>query len=397
MEQEGTAYKKLILSIVLTGISAFGAQYCIQPVIKLVAAYYGRGSDGAGIIMGASLMGMAVMLLALVAVSDRLPIKKCILASLCTTIGTTLATYFIESFYLFVAIRFLQGAVLALVPILTIRYARQNSPLSRQGFSVSMYICGVTLGGLSGRLVMGFLTDFMPWKNALLLLGSFYAILVVAEFHLLLDDKKNPQPADKPKASRLRLRSREGAALIAICCFGFCYSDCFFIIFNYVPYIFSAPPYNFSNTMISLIYLIQIFGSVGSFVAGRLHARFGPYKITYTCLTAIGCGALLALLPAITWKMLGLVIITMFFFAIQAMGGVMSSGISEEHRGSCTAAYMFTFYMGGGIITSIGGYLYKYYGWNSLIAVELVLVTSAGLVLAKFMKLRRALDTKEGQ
>ena len=66
MNNEGDSnFTKSILGISLTGIAAFGMQYCLQPIIKDVAAYYGRGADGAGIIMGASLLGMAAMLLRL--------------------------------------------------------------------------------------------------------------------------------------------------------------------------------------------------------------------------------------------------------------------------------------------------------------------------------------------
>ena len=76
MQAEKLDFYKSIVGILLTGISAFSAQYCIQPVIKEVAADFGRGADGAGVIMSASLLGMAAMLLVLVYISDKLPQKK---------------------------------------------------------------------------------------------------------------------------------------------------------------------------------------------------------------------------------------------------------------------------------------------------------------------------------
>lgn len=386
--EEDSNFTKSILGISLTGIAAFGAQYCLQPIIKDVAAYYGRGADGAGLIMGASLLGMAAMLLVLVYISDRLPIKKCILGSLCFALACTFSVWFIEDLYVFIVNRFLQGAVLAMIPVLTITYARLHSTPEKAGFAVSMYICGMTLGGLSGRLAMGILADYFPWKTALMLLGAIYAVIVALEFWLLQPDKPRTV-AGKTQDSHFDFFSYQGLKLLAVCLFGFSFSDCFFIVFNFIPYIFSAPPYNFSHTLISMIFLIQIFGSFSSFVSGRLHARFGAYKLAYAGLSLIGIGALSTLLDGVAPKCAGLIIINLGFFATQSMGSVMSSGISEAHKSSCTAAYMFTYYTGASVITSIGGYLYRAFGWNALIAVEIAEISFAALFLTWFIWLNK--------
>lgn len=388
MSNNEGSFTKSIFGITLTGVSAFGAQYCLQPIIKDVAAYYGRGADGAGLIMGASLLGMAAMLLVLVYISDRLPIKKCILGSLCFALACTFSVWFIEDLYIFIVNRFLQGAVLAMIPVLTITYARLHSVPEKAGFAVSMYICGMTLGGLSGRLAMGILADYFPWKTALMLLGFIYSLFVALEFWLLQPDKPRSVNA-KQKQRSFDFFSCQGLKLLAICLFGFSFADCFFIVFNFIPYIFSAPPYNFSHTLISMIFLIQIFGSLSSFVSGRLHARYGAYKLAYSGLTLIGIGAALAFFDGVVIKCMGLIIINLGFFATQSMGSVMSSGISEEHKSSCTAAYMFTYYAGASVITSIGGYLYRAYGWNALIGVEFAEITAAAIFLTWFIWLNK--------
>lgn len=389
ISENDNSFTKSIFGIVLAGISAFGAQYCIQPIIKDVATYYGRGADGAGLIMGASLMGMAAMLLVLVYISDRLPIKKCILGSLSFALACTFSVWFIEDLYVFIVNRFLQGAVLAMIPVLTITYARLHSSPEKAGFAVSMYICGMTLGGLSGRLAMGILADYFPWKLALMLLGATYAIFVVAEFWLLQPDKPRAVTTAKSSVKHFDFFSYQGLKLLAVCLFGFSFADCFFIVFNFIPYIFSAPPYNFNHTLISMIFLIQIFGSFSSFVSGKLHAKFGAYKLAYAGLALIGIGALSTLLDGVAIKCAGLIIINLGFFTTQSMGSVMSSGISDEHKSSCTAAYMFCYYMGASVITSIGGYLYRVFGWNALIAVEIAEISFAALFLMWFIYLNR--------
>lgn len=387
MTKEKHDFYKSILGILLTGITAFSAQYCIQPVINDVAAAFDRGSEGAGIIMSASLMGMAAMLLVLVYISDKLPQKKSILGSLAIAVVTTLLSATVTNFYIFVALRFLQGAILALVPVCTIAYAREHSPEGQDGFAVSMYICGMSLGGLSGRFLMGFLADLMSWRTALTGIGIACFIFTVAEIWLLEADKPRTAAEKKAVAKPFPFFSKQGLPLIAICLFGFAFADCFFIVFNFLSYAFSVPPYNFSHTLIGMLFLIQIFGSFSSFVAGKLYRRFGAYAISRCSLLLIAVGALCTLHASVFMKVLGLIIINLGFFANQSMGSTMASGISQEHKASCTAAYMFTYYMGASIVTVIGGYLYRTYGWFSLICVELTEVTCALIALTWFISL----------
>lgn len=388
-------FYKFILGIMLAGISAFSAQYCIQPVIKEVAADFGRGADGAGVIMSMSLLGMAAMLLVLVYISDKLPQKKCIVGSLLFSVATTLIACFVTSYPVFLVLRFLQGAILALIPVSTIAYARSHAAQEQVGFAVSMYICGMSLGGLAGRLLMGTLADFMPWRTAFGGIGLGCLVLSLAELWLLKTDLPKVHSETKQVHKHFPIFSREGLPLIAICLFGFSFADCFFIVFNFIPYVFSAPPYNFNHTLIGMLFLIQIFGSFSSFVAGRLHKRFGAYKISCCSLILIAIGALSTLHASVFMKVLGLIIINLGFFANQSMGSTMSSGISEEHKASCTAAYMFSYYMGASVITAIGGYLYREFGWIALICTELMEVSCALVMLFWFIKLMQ--KRKQGQ
>lgn len=389
MQAEKFDFYKSIVGILLTGISAFSAQYCIQPVIKEVAADFGRGADGAGVIMSASLLGMAAMLLVLVYISDKLPQKKCIIGSLLISVATTLTASVVTNYHIFLILRFFQGAILALIPVCTIAYARSHSKPEQAGFAVSMYICGMSLGGLSGRLIMGVLADCMPWRVALGGIGCVCLGLSLAEIWLLKADKPKLLAAAKNSSKHFPIFSKEGLPLVAICLFGFSFSDCFFIVFNFIPYVFSAPPYNFNHTLIGLLFLIQIFGSFSSFVAGRLHKRFGAYKISFCSLLLIACGALSTLHASVWMKVLGLIVINLGFFANQSMGSTMSSGISEEHKASCTAAYMFMYYMGASVVTAIGGYLYRAYGWSALIWTELTEVSCALVMLFWFIHLMK--------
>jgi len=394
MEASKYEFYKSILGIVLTGVTAFSAQYCIQPVINDVASSFSRGAEGAGIIMSASLLGMAAMLLLLVYISDKLPQKKSILGSLLFAVGTTIASAIVTNFYIFVGLRFLQGAILALIPVCTIAYAREHSPIGQDGFAVSMYICGMSLGGLSGRFIMGLLADFMSWRIALSGIGITCLLFTLAVAWLLKQDKVKSADEKQASSKSFPFFSREGLPLLAICCFGFAFSDCFFIVFNFLSYVFSAPPYNFNHTLIGMLFLIQIFGSFSSFVAGKLYKRFGAYKISCCSLIMIASGALCTLHASVFMKVLGLIIINLGFFANQSMGSTMASGISQEHKASCTAAYMFTYYMGASTITALGGYLYRSYGWTALICVELAEVSCALAALYCFIKLMSKRERK---
>ena len=374
-----------LATVVLAPMTAFGAQYCMQPVIKLISASFGRGAEGAGVIMSAAMLGMALTLFVLIGISDRLPVKKCVVGALFFAAAATIAAPLINSFYLFFAVRVLQGAILSVIPVLVISYARRSVVEELAGYAVSLYVCGVTIGGLSGRLSMSFLTDLVGWRQGMLYLGSVYVVFACLVLFLMQPDDqlRVEQAKDKEGGS---IFCRENLPLVGVCALAFCFSGCYFPVFNYVPYVFSVAPYNFSNTVIGMFFAIQLFGTLGSFIAGKMHAKLGAGKIV-----AIGLAMILAgiwtttLVPAVV-KIAGLIMLTMGFYAMYAMIGGLAGKVAVRNKAGATAAFMFCSYMGGTFFSVGSGYAFASIHWWGLVVQVTAEVIVCGAILGWLKK-----------
>lgn len=64
-----------------------------------------------------------------------------------------------------------------------------------------------------------------------------------------------------------------------ICFIAFSIMGSFVAIYNFIPFVLRAAPYNFSQSLIGLIFLVQIFGSLSSAMSGKLIYRFGTVKV----------------------------------------------------------------------------------------------------------------------
>ena len=379
-------YYKVIAVVMLSPITALGAQYCIQPVIKLISVSFGRGPEGAGLIMSACLLGMALALLALVGISERLPVKKCVIGALGFGCLTTAGAMLVKSFTLFLVLRALQGAILAVIPVLAVAYARRILPKEKVGFAVSMYVCGGSIGGLSGRLMMGVLADWVGWEKAMLYLGSLYFLFTLLILYLMKPDKELAPLESQQMGQQPDFFSRENLPLLWVCLFGFSFGGCFLSVFNFIPYVFSAPPYSFSTSVIGMLFTLQVVGTFSSFAAGKLHSCFGPGKIMLANLLLILAGIWISVLVPVLAKILGLVLIIGGFFAVHAMASGVCGQVARVNKAGATAAYMFFYYSGASIMTAACGYLYAAWGWWGIVGLITALVAVSCAILSCLWK-----------
>lgn len=380
-------YHKSLAGIILAGISTLCAQYCIQPVIKSVAAAFGKGAEGAGIIMSAGMIGMAIMLLLLVYISDKLPIKKLIVASIVIASATTIAVMIISNFTLLLITRAIQGAVLAVVPVLAIAYGRNNLPSEYVAYGASMYVMGTTLGGMTGRLFIGISADLVGWRNGMLYLGFLLLLIALAECWLLdSDNGKTAAKGDKKADANESIFCKENLPLAAVCLMGFTFSDCYIATFNYIPYVFSAAPYNFSHSIIGFIYLIQIFGAFGSFVTGKMLKKHGAFQICMLCFVTMLLGIGLSMTVNIIPKFLGLAMLTFGFFGAHGVMSGLSGKVAVKKKTGAAAAYMFCYYLGMSSMTALSGFLYRAFAWYGIVGLIVTEVVLSIVILTAVKK-----------
>lgn len=86
---------------------------------------------------------------------------------------------FVPNYYFLLFVRVLQGLVLAGLPAVAMAYLSEEIAPANLGIAMGLYISGNSVGGMSGRIFIGMLSDYFNWRIAL---GSIVKILGIAIF-----------------------------------------------------------------------------------------------------------------------------------------------------------------------------------------------------------------------
>jgi YNFM family putative membrane transporter len=217
------------------------------------------------------------------------------LVSMCVASILNLIAPFLSDWHAFLVLRALEGLILGGVPAVAMAYLAEEIDPKGLGMAMGIYISGTAIGGLSGRVVIGFLTDMFGWHTALGAMGAF-GLLAALGFAVLLPASRNfvRRPGFQV---RYHLRAWGGhlkhAGLPYVFLIGAFAMGCFVTVFNYVGFRLSDEPYSLSQSQIGLIFVVYLCGSVMSSIAGALSDRLGRGPVLVVGVLLAGLGVVL--------------------------------------------------------------------------------------------------------
>ena len=269
-----------------------------------------------------------------------------------------------------VLLRFLEGAFLGGVAGVAVAYITEETHAGSMAAATGTYISGTSLGGLSGRLVSGPITDLTgSWRLGI---GSALALSVVAAlvFVLVVPPARRfvPRRTSLGEVSRLALAHLRNPRLLTVFVQAFCLMGAFVTVYNYLGFRLEGEPFGLSPTVTSLLFLSYLAGTWSSHRATRSAARFGRR------LVLVGAGALMLGGLALTWVsavaviIVGLVLLTAGFFAGHAVASAAAGMLATEGRVQATALYTFFYYAGSSLLGWLGGILFAAGGWTAVSA-----------------------------
>lgn len=370
-------YRRSLAAIILTGASAFSMEYCLQPVISHIAATFTLNPAQASLAVSAAMLGMALMLLLLTAFAGRLPRRKMLAGSLILSSAVLLGVGFTGSFAAVVALRFVQGCILAMVPVLTMAYVNEEFAAEKIRFGIGLYVAGTTLGGLSGRILASVLTDYIGWQHAVMALSLLSVAAGVLVWFLL------PQEKHHTKAAAVKFTavfSKGSKQLLCLCAAAFFMMGAFVAVYNFIPYVLKDAPYNLSQSAIGFLFTVQLCGTFSSSLAAKLSAQYSSSKIINICLAFLAGGALLTLHHMLVIKIIGLAILTAGLFGAHAAASGWCGQLAED-KAAAGSLYMFSYYGGASILGSLGGIFYSSLGWVSVVAMAVLAAAVARLAV----------------
>jgi MFS transporter, YNFM family, putative membrane transport protein len=376
------------IAVAIAGFCTFLNLYSPQALLPALAWEFGVGAAEISTIMTASTLAIALTAPFTGAIADVLGRKRVIAAAMLAVVVPTIGAAFAPDVQALVVWRFIQGLLLPPIFAVTVAYIGDEWPATQVAGVAGIYIAGSSLGGFCGRFLPGLLSDLISWRAAFLALAGLSFVGALALALLLPREKRFVRSPGLSASARGMLRHLRNPQLLATYGIGFGVLFNFIAVFTYVSFHLAAAPYHFSSTLLGLIFVTYLAGTVVAPMTGWMVARLGRQRFILALIAAWAGGALLTLLPPIAAIIAGLTLCAGCGMLCQTVATGYVTEIANEGRSSAVGLYVTSFYAGGSMGAFLPGLVWERGGWPATIA--LVVTMLAAMALIATLAYRRA-------
>ncbi|HEX8995183.1 MAG TPA: MFS transporter [Ktedonobacterales bacterium] len=386
--RRGTAaFRRANLAMFLAGCGIFSILYCTQPVLPELSRQYALAPVMASLSVSLPTAGMAVAMLLMSTLSEVWGRTRLMTISLLAAAIFQLLIPVSPNYTALLILRTLEGIALSGVPSTILAYIAEETDTSSYGFAVGLYISGTTIGGMSGRFLVGALTDAFSWRVALTVIGVLGLALSALFTWLLPPSRHFRSRPFEPRALALSLLARlRDPGLLLLYAAGFLAMGSFITVYNYISYRLVAAPYHLSQTLVGGIFLIYLVGTFSSTWMGRLADRVGRRQTLWIGPTLMLIGLAITLATPLLTVILGIAIFTFGFFSVHSIATSWVGKRATVGRAQASALYFFFYYTGSSVVGATGGLAWSAHQWAGVVAMLSALVA---LALGVALLLRR--------
>ncbi|CRM09434.1 Inner membrane transport protein YnfM [Pseudomonas sp. 24 E 13] len=387
--EKGTPmFMRTVLALFSGGFATFALLYCVQPMMPALSHEFSINAAQSSLILSVATAMLAFGLLITGPISDRLGRKPVMVAALFCAALATIASGLMPSWEGILLMRALVGLSLSGLAAVAMTYLSEEIHPQHIGLAMGLYIGGNAIGGMSGRLIIGVLIDFVSWHTAMLIIGGL-ALIAATVFWKILPESRNF------RASSLKPRNLldgfvmhfKDAGLPWLFLEAFLLMGAFVTLFNYIGYRLLADPYDLSQAVVGLLSLVYLSGIYSSAKIGSLADRLGRRRVLWATIVLMLAGMALTLFTPLWLVVPGMLIFTFGFFGAHSVASSWIGRRAVRAKGQASSLYLFCYYAGSSIAGTAGGFFWHLGGWNGIGGFIVALLIGALLVALKLAKL----------
>ncbi|MGN0940837.1 MAG: MFS transporter [Selenomonadaceae bacterium] len=375
-------YMRAIVLMMMSGVVAYSLKHGPQPLIPSIAGELGLMPAEGSLIVAAEMAGMSATLLLVIMFADFLSRKWVMGLSLGAAAILDAVMGAGVGFHVIVACRFLQGMLLGTFPALMIAYINEEFPANRTATTIGLYLGSTAAGGMLGRFVATLLSDMVSWREVFFLFTVCGALVAVLYCSLM--------PASRHAVARPRMGSLasvfalvKDSRLLLLNFIGFSLMGTFAAVYTYITYALLDAPYFLTKVELAPIFLMQIFGTMSSAVAGKLADHWGKGRVLKLGFALMICGSFMTLGAPLCAKYVGLGLFISGIFACHTTAASWVGQLDGIDKAPAASLYMLCYYIGGSVLSVLGGFFYHHLHWTGLVAmIVLFTVLSIGAFIA---------------
>ncbi len=378
-------FLRVTLALFSAGLATFALLYCVQPVLPVLSHEFGVSPASSSISLSIATAFLALGMLFTGPLSDALGRKPVMVTSLMLAAIFSLLSSTMTSWHGILVMRALTGLSLSGVAAVGMTYLSEEISPTVVAFSMGLYISGNSIGGMSGRLLTGVITDYSSWRVAVATIGCF-ALASAVMFWKILPDSRHFRPTSlKPRslAINFRLHWRD-SGLPLLFAEGFLLMGSFVTLFNYIGYRLLSPPWSLSQTVVGLLSVVYLTGSWSSPKAGAMTVKYGRSPVLLVSTLMMLTGLLVTLFSSLWLILPGMMLFTAGFFAAHSVASGWIGPRARRAKGQASSLYLFSYYLGSSVAGTLGGVFWHNFGWGGItafIATMLLLSLVVGMRL----------------
>ncbi|MFF5934396.1 MFS transporter [Streptomyces sp. NPDC012508] len=368
-------HRRMSFALFAAGLAAFALLYSTQALLPAISAEFGATASAASWTVSAATGALALLVLPMSALSERFGRRTMMTASLAVAVAVGLLVPFAPSLEWLVALRAVQGAALAGLPASAMAFLAEEVRPKALIAAIGLFVAGNSIGGMSGRIVTGWVAQMWGWRAGLLAVGLMAVACAVA-FRVLIPKARHFTPGSlNPKALAATVRTHlADPLLMRLYAIGALFMTVFGAVYTVIGYRLVEAPFSLPQGVIGSVFLVYLVGTVSSAAAGKLVGRLGRRGALYLAVGTTAAGLLLSLSDALAAVLLGLVLITAGFFAGHAVASSSVSRTATTGRAQASALYQSAYYIGSSVGGTLGAIAFHSGGWAGTVLLGLVAV-----------------------
>lgn len=369
--QKGTrAFNKTNWALFLAGFITFANLYITQPLLPTFADIFHVSPAMASLSLSVTTFALALSLIIVSSLSEAWGRKSLMTISIFAASILTLALAFSPNFETIIILRIFQGIVFAGLPAIAMAYLGEEMEPASLGVAMGLYISGNSVGGLSGRVIIGTITDHYNWHIGMIVLGGI-SLLVSVLFVWMLPSSKHfsARPLQLKALAKTLYQHMKDPSMLCLYGISFVLMGSFVTLYNYIGFKLMAPPYNLSATIVGWIFVIYLVGTFSSAWFGSLTDRYGRQRMLLLAIAIMLAGSIVTLNGLLTLKIIGITVFTFGFFAAHSIASGWVSKRASHDKAQASSLYLFFYYFGSSVGGTVGGVFWVKYGWVGVIAM----------------------------
>lgn len=376
----------LKLTIGLIGMFAFLQVYSIQAILPVLMMDFTATEVQAGMIVGATILAIAIMSPFLGMLSDAVGRKSFIVGALLfLAIPTALIAQSPNIGWMGMW-RFMQGLSVPGITVVTIAYIGEEFEGRALTELMSFYVSGSVLGGFMGRFLLGHLHELIGWRAGYYVMAGMTLIgalwvgkMLPASRHFVA----NPKFRSAMQTLGEHLVNRY---VVTSCLLGACVLFSLVGCFTFINLHLADTPYELSTGALANIFAVYLIGVVITPLSTTLLRRFGSARTVRVAVIISMFGVLLTLVTPLWGIVLGLAIMSSGVFITQAATISYIAVNVKKGRSLASGLYYMGYYAGGTMGAWVCGIAYARGQWSLtvwlllFVQVLALLVASIGMV-----------------